>query len=57
MDYENWPSFCGYYEHSGHAKDECFKKDPSLKPIKPIKVDMPRVSQVYVLKEQVDKEK
>lgn len=53
VEYEAWPMFCNFCEKIGHLEKECFKKDPSLLPLKET-VGGPSQSQkqVYVAKEK-----
>ena len=36
MGYEGWPEFCSFCAKFGHMEDACFKKDPSLKPLRAV---------------------
>lgn len=32
VEYEDWPNYCTYCERIGHSDQECFRKNPELKP-------------------------
>ena len=62
VESEIWPAFCPFCERFGHVESECFRKDPSLKPVKlappvPSRQNIQKPLQIFAPKAQIDKGK
>lgn len=53
VEYETWSSFCLFYAKIGHEEDDCFKKDPLLKPLREAGDNQGTGKKIYVPKKLV----
>ena len=51
VEYQGWPKYCSFCTRIGHSEVECFKKNPSLKPLRAVSSGRRAENLVYMSKE------